>query len=281
MNLPRPRRSPDRVRAARAKRARRATDFQVLRYVPGTSPVHRLWAGTKMVALGMLSVAIVLRPTWQTAGIAGVLIMIGYLAARLPRGILPRIPKWIWIAVLLGALVSLYSGGPPHVRLPLAGVRLGLGGLEQWLRFSVIGIEVIAMAGLIGWTTPMADLAPALGRLATPLKRVRIPVDELVGTVGLCIRCLPLLLDEARVLAAARRARRAPPRGVQGLLEETEHIVFAALSNALRRAGELAEAIEARGGVPTLAAETHPFSLADALTLAVTAVSLAGIGLVR
>jgi energy-coupling factor transporter transmembrane protein EcfT len=265
---------------ARAARARRATDFQVLRYVPGASAIHRLWAGTKIVSLGVLSVAIVLRPAWQTAGIVAVLILLGYLFARLPRGIVPHVPRWIWIAVVIGSLLSVYSGGAPHVHVPLLGIRIGLGGLEQWVRFTVIGVEVLAMAGLIGWTTPMADFTPALGRLARPLRWVRVPVDELVGTIGLSIRCLPLLLDEARVLAAARRARRPPPRGFQGILEETEHTVFAALSNALRRSRELAEAIEARGGVPTVAPETHRLSWTDTLALVVTAACLAGIGLV-
>ena len=32
---------------------------------PGTSPIHRMWAGTKLVALGVLSIGLLLWPTWR------------------------------------------------------------------------------------------------------------------------------------------------------------------------------------------------------------------------
>ena len=109
-----------------------------------------------------------------------------------------------------------------------------------------------------------------------------MPVDELVGAIALSIRCLPLLLDEARVLRAARRARRPTnPRSWKELSEEAVEGVFGALANAIRRAREIAEAIEARGGVPTLAPETHRLGPVDAFGLAVSALSVAAMALLR
>ena len=129
---------------------------------------------------------------------------------------------------------------------------------------------MLAGAALLGWTTPLADLSPALGRLLGPLRRVRLPVDELVGAIALSIRCLPLLLEEVRVLRAARRARRpAGARSFKELGDEAVEMVFGALANAIRRAREMAEAIEARGGVPTVAPETHPFARVDVFALGV------------
>ena len=53
-------------------RARRQTrDMHVLRYVPVDSPVHRLWAGTKLLSVVALSVVTWLRPTWPTIGLVG------------------------------------------------------------------------------------------------------------------------------------------------------------------------------------------------------------------
>jgi len=135
---------------------------------------------------------------------------------------------------------------------------------------------------LLGWTTPLADLSPALGRLLGPLRRVRLPVDELVGAIALSIRCLPLLLEEARVLRAARRARRpAEPRSLKELSDEAVEGVFGALANAIRRAQEIAEAIEARGGVPTPAPETHAFARIDALTLGLCVAAVAAMAVLR
>jgi len=42
--------------------ARRSSELHLLRYVPTDSPIHRLWAGTKLVALFAFGVALSLEP---------------------------------------------------------------------------------------------------------------------------------------------------------------------------------------------------------------------------
>ena len=255
-------------------------DIHVVRFVPGTSPLHRLWAGTKLVALGLLSIGLLLWPSWKSIGIVGALVLIAFLAARLPRGISPRLPWWLGGVLLVGAALALVSGGQPDVRF--GSLKVGLGGLGNFLRFSMVGVDVLASAALLGWTTPLADLSPALGRLLGPLRHLRVPVDELVGAIALSIRCLPLLLEEARVLRAARRARRpASPRSFRELGDESVEVVFGALANAIRRAREIAEAIEARGGVPTVAPETHPFTRIDVVALLVSGMGVAAMAVLR
>jgi energy-coupling factor transporter transmembrane protein EcfT len=255
-------------------------EIHVVRFVPGTSPLHRMWAGTKLVALGLLSIALLVWPSWKSIGIVGALVLVAFLAARLPRGISPRLPWWLGGVVAAGAVLALVSGGRPEAHL--GSLRLGLGGLGNFMRFSMVGVDVLASAALLGWTTPLADLSPALGRLLGPLRHFRVPVDELVGAIALSIRCLPLLLEEARVLRAARRARRpASPRSFKELGDESVEVVFGALANAIRRAREIAEAIEARGGVPTVAPETHPFARVDALALVISAMAVAAMAVLR
>ena len=255
-------------------------EIHVVRFVPGTSPLHRMWAGTKLVALGLLSIALLVWPSWKSIGIVGALVLVAFLAARLPRGISPRLPWWLGGVVAAGAVLALVSGGRPEAHI--GSLRLGLGGLGNFMRFSMVGVDVLASAALLGWTTPLADLSPALGRLLGPLRHFRVPVDELVGAIALSIRCLPLLLEEARVLRAARRARRpASPRSFKELGDESVEVVFGALANAIRRAREIAEAIEARGGVPTVAPETHPLARVDALALVISAMAVAAMAVLR
>jgi energy-coupling factor transporter transmembrane protein EcfT len=113
-------------------------------------------------------------------------------------------------------------------------------------------------SALVGWTTPLADLAPALTRLLSPLRLVRLPVDEIVVSVALSVRCLPLLVDELRVLYAARRVRRPEiPEGTKSLFNEAVDLLVSALVAATRRAQEMGAAIEARGGLHS-ASRTGP-----------------------
>jgi len=113
-----------------------------------------------------------------------------------------------------------------------------------------------------------------------------VPVDEWAAGIGLSFRCLPLLLDEVRTLGAVRRLRapHAPPmerslRGLHRVIDEQMSLLLAAIIVALRRAAELATAIEARGGLGmTSAARRGPkaadFAVLGAVAAAVTAVLL-------
>ncbi len=143
---------------------------------------------------------------------------------------------------------------------PLAhvgGIALSLGALNEWALFTTLAIVLVVSGALVGWTTPLGEVAPALARLGRPLRWLRLPIDEWVIAVGLAIRCLPLLIEEVRVLGAARRLRahdaddiREQPRAtVRRLLIETHDLMATAIVVAIRRARDLADAIEARGGL--------------------------------
>lgn len=220
-----------------------SSDLHLLRYVPGDSLVHRMWPGTKLLVVAAVTIALVLRPTWPGEAAGAAVLLLGVALSRVPRGAVPRPPRWFLYGLAIGAVLAATAGGAPHLG------PLGVGGLLDWLRFTFLGAVVLGLAALIGWTTPMADLTPALDRLLTPLRWVRLPVDEIVATVGLCVRCVPLLIDEFRTVLAARRMR-APivTDGLRGQIVAMHDLLVTALVSALRRARDLADAIEGRGG---------------------------------
>jgi energy-coupling factor transport system permease protein len=244
-----------------------------LRTVPRDSPIHRMWAGTKLLAVAILSVCLSLRPSWAAIGLTGVVVFAAMAMARIPRGAAPRPPRWFWAVLASGAVLTLRAGGAPYLRV--RGARIGLGAFDTDIRLTLLVAVLLGASILVGWTTPIADVAPALARLAAPLRVIRLPVDEWAITTGLCVRCLPLIAGELRTLAAARRLRPKPNRGqgwLQAQLEEVADLLTAALAVSLRRASELALAIEARGGA-ALAPSPVTFGLGDALALLVAAVT--------
>src|SRR5207302_10229973 len=66
--------------------ARRSSELHLLRYVPTNSPVHRLWAGTKLLALFAFGVALSLKPNWHAEGILAATLVVAVLVARIPAG---------------------------------------------------------------------------------------------------------------------------------------------------------------------------------------------------
>jgi energy-coupling factor transporter transmembrane protein EcfT len=257
---------------------RRSTELTLLRPVPGNSPVHRLWAGTKLLAVAAVSLVLSIRPAWPAIGVMGGFVLSSLVLARIPPGAAPRLPRWFWIALGIGAALTLRSPRPPLIHL--WGVSLSLGGLNEWGRYTVLAIVVLAAAALVSWTTPLAEVAPALARLGTPLRWVRLPVDEWATGAALSIRCLPLLTDEIRTLAAARRLRaREVEPGVGRVgraFAEARDLLLASLTVSLRRAHELGDAIEARGGFGLVSDTRSRPRAADALAILVVAAAAAG-----
>ncbi len=266
-------RAPGRFSRRRSAARARRTEPNLLRYIPGTSPVHRLWAGTKLIMMAALGMIIALRPSWPVIGLIAGFVGVCMVIARIPPGAAPRLPRWFWYGLLIGAALTMQSHEAPF--MAVAGVRLSLGGLLEWLRLTSVSMTMFATAALLGWTTPLSDVAPALDRLMAPLRRLRLPVDEWVATVALAIRCLPLLVDEIRTLLAVRRLRAAAgpaqPRRPAALARHARcatELLCTAIVTCLRRAAEMTDAITARGGFGAVSHQPARPRRADAAALA-------------
>jgi energy-coupling factor transporter transmembrane protein EcfT len=251
------------------------TELHLLRLVPGDSPVHRLWAGTKIVALAVVAVVATLHPTWTTLAVFAALLASAIALARVPLGAAPRLPRWFYVGVALGAFLSLWSAVPPVVRV--RDVVLSLGGLDEWARFVLLAAILVIAAALVGWTTPAGEFAPALARLTRPLRWLPLPVDEWLVAIALSLRCFPLLVDEVRTLLLVRRlrapdARRTPARTrrarLHARLREAVDLLTAALVSSLRRARDMADAIDARGGLGSFSDSHDVPHVRDAAVLA-------------
>ncbi|WP_194817244.1 energy-coupling factor transporter transmembrane protein EcfT [Nocardia sp. XZ_19_385] len=237
----------------------------LFRQVPVASPIHSLWAGTKMIAAFLLSLVLMFWPTWLVLGAVIVFLLVIGVVARLPLNTLPRLPLVFWVLIAIGALLN---------------APVGSQSVLNYCRILVFGLVLVTASFLIAWTTPMGEIAPALAKLGAPLRKLRLPVDEWAVVVALMLRSLPLLLEEIRILRAARKLRpkdRLLERAADAALID---ILTAAMAVATRRASELGEAITARGGTGQLTAHPSSPTRRDAVALAVVvAVCLGSVAL--
>ncbi len=246
----------------------------LLRPVPGTSTIHELWAGTKLIAVFGISVLLTFYPGWVPIGLVAVLVATAAWMARIPRGALPSVPRWLWVVIAFGGITAALGGGEPYLQLD--SVQLGLGGLLYFLRITALSIVLLGLGAMISWTTNVADVAPAVATLGRPLRWLRIPIDEWAAALALALRAFPMLMDEFRVLYAARRLRprQVPPTRRarrRAWWAEVTDMVAAAVTVALRRADEMGDAITARGGTGQISALPSRAKWRDALALAIVA----------
>lgn len=244
--------------------------------VPGGSAIHDLWAGTKLLVVFGISALLTFYPGWVTIGLMAALVLAAAWIAHIPRGALPSVPRWLWIALGVGGLTAAFAGGGPVVSL--GGVELGLGGALHFLRITALSIVLLALGAMVSWTTNVAEIGPAVATLGRPLRMLRIPVDEWAVALALALRAFPMLIDEFQVLYAARRLR--PKRILESRKARRQRralelidLLAAAMTVTLRRADEMGDAITARGGTGQLAANPTRPKLTDWMTLAITVVA--------
>lgn len=216
--------------------------FQLLRYAETGSPLHRVDARTKVVALTVLAIVLSFDPSWATAAATWTVVVVAFVVARLPRSVVPRPPRPLLWGVGLSIVLGLLAGGEPFVGG--GGVSIGVGGLIFQFRFLAVSFGYLAIALLLGWTTPLGQLPTAASWLLSPLGRLGVPIDDVVAGLALSVRALPLIADELTTTTTLWMAR---PRQNRNRLVDAVDLVATAVVAATRRATELGEALAARG----------------------------------
>ncbi|TDD63399.1 energy-coupling factor transporter transmembrane protein EcfT [Kribbella antibiotica] len=185
----------------------------LMTYTAGTSIIHRLPAGAKVLALAVVSITtVVIERPWLTAA-ALALAATATVLARLPRRLLVKQWKAYLVVVgLLGGYQWLTDG--PAKAFQVAG---GLAAL-------------LALAGVVSATTRTTELLELAVRCST--ERVGI-------TLALGIRSVAVVYDLARDVRAAQLAR--------GLGFSLRAFAVPLVVRSLRQADGLAEALIARG----------------------------------
>ena len=84
------------VMTAPARRQQRKP-VVLLRPVPGRSVIHDLWAGTKLIVVAGIGVLLTFYPGWVPIGAVAALVLAAAWLAHIPRGVLPSIPRWLWL----------------------------------------------------------------------------------------------------------------------------------------------------------------------------------------
>ncbi len=257
-----------------SNRSRR--ELVLLRPVPGPSVIHDLWAGTKLIVVFAFGVLLTFYPGWVPIALVAALILVTCRLAHIPRGVLPSVPKLVWWLLFFGGLTAAFAGGSPDIAV--ASLHVGLGGLLNFLRITALSIVLLGLGFLVSWTTNVSDVAPAVATLGRPLRVLGIPVDDWAVAIALALRAFPMLIDEFRLLYAARKLRPKPVLATgrdrrRYFWHDLIDLLAASITVTLRRGDEMGDAITARGGTGQIsAAPSRPKARDWMALLIVTAV---------
>ena len=192
-------------------------------YVPGTTPVHRAPAGSKLAVLALLGIGMFV--TGRLALVAAALVLVlalGLLWARLPlRALTAQVrPVWIWLAALFG--FHLLVTGP-------------LVGAVAVLRL----LTLVIAAAVVTATTRVTALVAVIEWLTSPLRVFGVRPARIALVIAMTLRFIPLVADRAARIREAQAARGADRVRLA--------MVVPLLVHVLRMATTVGEALDARG----------------------------------
>jgi biotin transport system permease protein len=196
-------------------------------YVPRPSPVHRMSAGWKLLALAGLSVLLFAVPTLPVVGGALVaVVVLGLVVARLPAVVLGRQARAVmwWIVslfVLHSVLTDVLTGTVTVLRL----------------------LALVLAAAVVTATTRVTAMVAVVERICWPLQWVGVRPARIGLVIAMALRFIPLISERVDRIREAQAARGGSARGLRGL----SRTVVPLLVQVLQMAHTVSEALDARG----------------------------------
>jgi len=191
-------------------------------YHPGTSVLHRIPAGWKLVGMLLAIIVVVLLSTpWQLL-VASAVLAVGFAIARIPpRVVWDQLWPMRWIVALI-AIFQVIFASPERAVMVCGSLLL-----------------TVAIAALVTLTTRVTQMLDVCQTLLRPLCRFGVDPDRAGLVLALTIRCIPLLVDIVRAVSEARKAR--------GAGFSLRAMAAPAVVRALRSADAMGDALIARG----------------------------------
>lgn len=191
-------------------------------YVPGDSVLHRLRAGTKLLAMVAVGAgSVLLDHPWQVAVIMG-LVLAGFLVARMPlRLVLRQVRPLLWILGMLAVFHVIVNGW------------------ESAVMFVGVIMTLVLLAALITLTTRTTAMVDTVVRALGPLRPVGVKPERVGLLLALGIRAVPVVVGLAEEVRDAQRAR--------GLTASPRAFAVPLIVRSLRHADALGDALVARG----------------------------------
>lgn len=191
-------------------------------YLPRESPVHRLPAGLKLLALVVVAAgSLFLDQPWQV-GVLLLAVGLSYAVARIPLRV-----GWAQLRPLLLLVVV------------LAAFQLVVNGWRTTVMVVGTMLALVLLAALVSLTTRATAIIDVVVWLCRPLRRLGVDPERVGLLLALGIRSVPVVIGLAQEVREAQLAR--------GLSSSPTAFAVPLVVRSLRHADRLGEALVARG----------------------------------
>ena len=224
-------------------------DITFGQYIFGTSPIHRMDPRIKIV-FTIFNIAILyVAKTIPGFIVNTVLLLVIYIAAKIPFKMVLKSLKPVLPIVLFTGLINIFFiTGSSEPLVSFWKLNIYKEGIVFAVMLSIRFCMIIAASSILTYTTSPIEMTDAIERLLYPFKLLKLPVHELAMMMTIALRFIPLLIDETIKTMNAQKSRGADldsgklMQRVKGLIP----ILVPLFISSFRRADELALAMECR-----------------------------------
>lgn len=194
-------------------------------YIPGSSVIHRIRPGAKIVFLVILGTVLFIIQNLELSLVVLLFVLLFYQLARISLAIAwAQLRPAIWIIIILFVVQFI---------------------LEDWITGLLVVVRLSALllfASLVTLTTKSSDMIDALERGLKWLKFIGINPAKVSLALSLSLRFIPVL---ASITSEVREAQKA-----RGLDKSIIAVVVPVIVRTLKMADDISAAIEARSYDP-------------------------------
>lgn len=216
-------------------------DVQVSAFLEKESGAHRIDARPKILMLAVYSVGIFFVDTWP--GMAAYAAMLAVVAAafRAPVGRVAALGVPVYVIALLTVVFNMFQ-------FTGEGMAFSLDGLIRGCFFAARILLLVWFSLLVCFTVESTELVQAFSRMMSPLRAVRVPVDDIAMVFSIALRFIPQMVEEYFQIRDAQWCRCAEFDEGSIIARVKAHcaIMVPMFVGMFRRADRLAASMDAR-----------------------------------
>ena len=224
-------------------------DITFGQYIDSKSVIHRADPRVKIVLLIAVIIFIFLSQNFWGLGLSALFVLITMIVSKIPIKMYLKNFKAILPILIFTAVINAFYGDG-RVLFSIWKLQVTVGGLER-AGFMALRIALlIIISATLTYTTTPNDLTDAIEKLLSPLKFIglKTAVHTLAMMMTIALRFIPTLVEEAEKIMNAQKARGADLESgnLKEKIKALIPILIPLLFSAVRRAAELADAMECR-----------------------------------
>ena len=225
-------------------------DITFGQFFDSKSALHKTDPRVKMVWMILIIVFIFISKNFYSLMLSAFFVLVVLLTSKVPFKLYLKNMKAILPVLIFTAIINIFYGDGGTVLLEIWKLSITTAGLYRSFFMTLRIALLIFISSALTYTTTPNDLTDGIESLLSPLKIIGLKnaVHTLAMMMTIALRFIPTLIEEAEKIMNAQKARGADIEsgGLISRVKALIPILIPLLISSVRRASELAEAMECR-----------------------------------